>query len=279
MVDSLQPKQHTVSCAVLCCLAVCWVLLHVGSISMSRVVCIPAEVTALCSAMPRSAHNQWPFCLRWWMREKCSVSTFVVHTVSSPSPSLSLPIAVFDSSALFLVHAKLGQVNNFHRYQVLVYFWLAHTHVLYVRVLTRVWASPAFSRSSMLHDLLSVTDGVSMLLRYCASSIWLMLGVLLLCVSLVGVCVSSLQARVENEILNYKDLAALPKVKAIYEVQQPDLISSSYQPYHRYTSDDRLDTYSYGEVLLLHTMGQTLLLSNYWTIFKRNILFRFAELV
>ncbi len=62
-------------------------------------------------------------------------------------------------------------------------------------------------------------------------------------------CVSSLQARVKNEILDYKDLAALPKVKAIYEVQQPDLISSSYQPYHRYTSDDRLDTYSYGEVL------------------------------
>uniref|UniRef100_A0AAQ5ZQH3 Actin binding LIM protein family, member 3 n=1 Tax=Amphiprion ocellaris TaxID=80972 RepID=A0AAQ5ZQH3_AMPOC len=56
-------------------------------------------------------------------------------------------------------------------------------------------------------------------------------------------------ARVESEILDYKDLAALPKVKAIYEVQQPDLISSSYQPYHRYISDDRLDTYSYGESL------------------------------
>ncbi|KAK2849390.1 hypothetical protein Q5P01_009224 [Channa striata] len=56
-------------------------------------------------------------------------------------------------------------------------------------------------------------------------------------------------ARVENEILDYKDLAALPKVKAIYEVQQPDLISSSFQPYHRYTSDDRLDTYCYGESL------------------------------
>uniref|UniRef100_A0A3Q1H3S8 Actin binding LIM protein family, member 3 n=1 Tax=Acanthochromis polyacanthus TaxID=80966 RepID=A0A3Q1H3S8_9TELE len=64
-------------------------------------------------------------------------------------------------------------------------------------------------------------------------------------------------ARVENEILDYKDLAALPKVKAIYEVQQPDLISSSYQPYHRYISDDRLDTNSYGEVLLPHTPGQT----------------------
>ncbi|XP_062249553.1 actin-binding LIM protein 3 isoform X2 [Platichthys flesus] len=56
-------------------------------------------------------------------------------------------------------------------------------------------------------------------------------------------------ARMENEILNYKDLAALPKIKAIYQVQQPDLISSSYQPYHRYTSDDRLDTYGYGESL------------------------------
>lgn len=79
----------------------------------------------------------------------------------------------------------------------------------------------------------------------------------------VCVCVSSLQARVENDILGYKDLAALPKVKAIYEVQQPDLrsssSSSSYQPYHRYTSADRLDSYSYREVLLPHTVpGQTL---------------------
>ncbi|XP_037316044.2 actin-binding LIM protein 3 isoform X6 [Pungitius pungitius] len=56
-------------------------------------------------------------------------------------------------------------------------------------------------------------------------------------------------ARVGNQFLDYKDLAALPKVKAIYEVQQPDLISSSYQPYQRYTSDDRLESYSYGESL------------------------------
>ncbi|KAJ0002379.1 hypothetical protein NQD34_007528 [Periophthalmus magnuspinnatus] len=53
-------------------------------------------------------------------------------------------------------------------------------------------------------------------------------------------------ARVENDFLAYKDLAALPRVKAIYEVQAPDLI---YQPYHRYASDERLDTYSYGESL------------------------------
>ncbi|XP_063784162.1 actin-binding LIM protein 3 isoform X6 [Pseudophryne corroboree] len=52
-------------------------------------------------------------------------------------------------------------------------------------------------------------------------------------------------AKVNNEILNYKDLAALPKIKAIYAVQRPDLIS--YQPYSRYTSDEMLERYSYGE--------------------------------
>uniref|UniRef100_W5MST6 Actin binding LIM protein family member 3 n=1 Tax=Lepisosteus oculatus TaxID=7918 RepID=W5MST6_LEPOC len=57
-------------------------------------------------------------------------------------------------------------------------------------------------------------------------------------------------AKVDNEILNYKDFAALPKVKAIYDVQRPELIS--YEPYHRYTSDDRLERYSYGEVM--HTV-------------------------
>uniref|UniRef100_A0A8C8E2G3 Actin binding LIM protein family, member 3 n=1 Tax=Oryzias sinensis TaxID=183150 RepID=A0A8C8E2G3_9TELE len=56
-------------------------------------------------------------------------------------------------------------------------------------------------------------------------------------------------ARVENEILDYKDLAALPKVKAIYEVQQPDLIPSSNQQYPSYFTDDRLDNYIYGESL------------------------------
>ncbi|XP_053318117.1 actin-binding LIM protein 3 isoform X2 [Spea bombifrons] len=52
-------------------------------------------------------------------------------------------------------------------------------------------------------------------------------------------------AKVNNEILNYKDLAALPKIKAIYAVQHPDLIS--YEPYGRYTSDEMLERYSYGE--------------------------------
>ncbi|POI26034.1 hypothetical protein CIB84_010216, partial [Bambusicola thoracicus] len=60
-------------------------------------------------------------------------------------------------------------------------------------------------------------------------------------------------AKVDNEILNYKDLAALPKIKAIYEVQRPDLIS--YEPYHRYTSDETLERYSYGEVLSRDSLG------------------------
>ncbi|CAB1353041.1 unnamed protein product, partial [Coregonus sp. 'balchen'] len=59
--------------------------------------------------------------------------------------------------------------------------------------------------------------------------------------------VSSLQAKVENEVLNYKDLAALPKIKAIYDVQRPDLIP--YESYLRYSSDDRLERYSNGESL------------------------------
>ncbi|XP_029439338.1 actin-binding LIM protein 3 isoform X2 [Rhinatrema bivittatum] len=52
-------------------------------------------------------------------------------------------------------------------------------------------------------------------------------------------------AKVDNEILNYKDLAALPKIKAIYDVQRPDLIS--YESYQRYTSDEMLERYGYGE--------------------------------
>lgn len=51
----------------------------------------------------------------------------------------------------------------------------------------------------------------------------------------------------DNEILNYKDLAALPKVKSIYEVQRPDLIS--YEPHSRYTSDEMLERCGYGESL------------------------------
>ncbi|XP_038626548.1 actin-binding LIM protein 3 isoform X2 [Tachyglossus aculeatus] len=54
-------------------------------------------------------------------------------------------------------------------------------------------------------------------------------------------------AKVDHEILNYRDLAALPKVKGLYEVQHPDL--SSYEPYPRYTSDEMLARWSCGESL------------------------------
>ncbi|TRY88785.1 hypothetical protein DNTS_015005 [Danionella cerebrum] len=54
-------------------------------------------------------------------------------------------------------------------------------------------------------------------------------------------------AKMDNEILDYKDLAALPKVKAIYEVQRPDFWSHECSP--RYSSDDKLERLSYGESL------------------------------
>lgn len=80
----------------------------------------------------------------------------------------------------------------------------------------------------------------------CSSLLFLLFSSSFLCL-----CLSLSQAKVDNEILNYKDLAALPKIKAIYEVQRPDLIS--YEPYHRYTSDETLERYSYGEVLSVGT--------------------------
>ncbi|XP_007906210.1 actin-binding LIM protein 3 isoform X4 [Callorhinchus milii] len=52
-------------------------------------------------------------------------------------------------------------------------------------------------------------------------------------------------AKVDNEILDYRDLAALPKVKTIYDVQRPDLIS--YESYLKSTSEDRLERHSIGE--------------------------------
>ncbi|KAJ7427294.1 actin binding LIM protein family member 2 [Willisornis vidua] len=50
------------------------------------------------------------------------------------------------------------------------------------------------------------------------------------------------KAKLGDEILDYRDLAALPKNKAIYNIDRPDMIS--YSPYISYSSDDR---HSYGE--------------------------------
>ncbi|XP_032875190.1 actin-binding LIM protein 2 isoform X1 [Amblyraja radiata] len=44
-------------------------------------------------------------------------------------------------------------------------------------------------------------------------------------------------AKLDDEILDYRDLAALPKVKAIYNIDRPDMIS--YAPYINYSSIDR----------------------------------------
>ncbi|XP_029923916.1 actin-binding LIM protein 3-like isoform X3 [Myripristis murdjan] len=54
-------------------------------------------------------------------------------------------------------------------------------------------------------------------------------------------------AKAESDVLDYKQLAALPRVKAIYDIQRPDIIP--YQAYHAHThlSDDTLERYSCGQ--------------------------------
>lgn len=46
-----------------------------------------------------------------------------------------------------------------------------------------------------------------------------------------------LQAKLGDEILDYRDLAALPKNKAIYNIDRPDMIS--YSPYISHSVGDR----------------------------------------
>uniref|UniRef100_A0A8C9LFR0 Putative adherens-junction anchoring domain-containing protein n=1 Tax=Pavo cristatus TaxID=9049 RepID=A0A8C9LFR0_PAVCR len=57
--------------------------------------------------------------------------------------------------------------------------------------------------------------------------------------------VFDLQAKVDNEILDYKDLAAIPKVKAIYDIERPDLIT--YEPFYTSAYEDRQERQSLGE--------------------------------
>ncbi|KAK3559839.1 hypothetical protein QTP86_021436 [Hemibagrus guttatus] len=45
------------------------------------------------------------------------------------------------------------------------------------------------------------------------------------------------QAKLGDEFLDYKDLAALPKIKAIYNIDRPDMLS--YSPYVSYPTEDR----------------------------------------
>ncbi|XP_068113514.1 actin-binding LIM protein 1 isoform X12 [Hyperolius riggenbachi] len=53
-------------------------------------------------------------------------------------------------------------------------------------------------------------------------------------------------AKVDDEILDYKDLAAIPKVKAIYDIERPDLIT--YESFYTSAYEDRqIDRQSVGE--------------------------------
>ncbi|KAL8187307.1 UNVERIFIED_CONTAM: Actin-binding LIM protein 1 [Gekko kuhli] len=54
-----------------------------------------------------------------------------------------------------------------------------------------------------------------------------------------------IQAKVDNEILDYKDLAAIPKVKAIYDIERPDLIT--YEPFYTSAYEERQERQSLGE--------------------------------
>lgn len=45
------------------------------------------------------------------------------------------------------------------------------------------------------------------------------------------------QAKLGDELLDYKDLAALPKIKAIYNIDRPDMLT--YSPYISYSAEDR----------------------------------------
>uniref|UniRef100_A0AAR2LW61 Actin binding LIM protein 1a n=1 Tax=Pygocentrus nattereri TaxID=42514 RepID=A0AAR2LW61_PYGNA len=49
----------------------------------------------------------------------------------------------------------------------------------------------------------------------------------------------TIYAKVDNEILDYRDLAAIPKVKAIYDIERPDLIN--YEPLYTTSLDETLE--------------------------------------
>ncbi|KAF7662515.1 hypothetical protein LDENG_00233750 [Lucifuga dentata] len=56
-------------------------------------------------------------------------------------------------------------------------------------------------------------------------------------------------SKVDSEVLAYKQLAALPRVKAMYGIQQPDIIPYQADHAHTLLSDDTLERYSFGQSL------------------------------
>nr|XP_033796465.1 actin-binding LIM protein 1 isoform X20 [Geotrypetes seraphini] len=63
--------------------------------------------------------------------------------------------------------------------------------------------------------------------------------------SIPGSPAHTICAKVDNEILDYKDLAAIPKVKAIYDIERPDLIT--YESFYTTALEDRQEQQSLGE--------------------------------
>lgn len=64
--------------------------------------------------------------------------------------------------------------------------------------------------------------------------------------SLPGSPGHTIYAKVDNEILDYRDLAAIPKVKAIYDIERPDLIT--YEPMYTTALDEREEREGLGEI-------------------------------
>ncbi|XP_046732183.1 actin-binding LIM protein 1a isoform X11 [Silurus meridionalis] len=59
----------------------------------------------------------------------------------------------------------------------------------------------------------------------------------------------TIYAKVDNEILDYRDLAAIPKVKAIYDIERPDLIN--YEPLYTTSLDEMEERESVAELQTL----------------------------
>ncbi|KAJ8365178.1 hypothetical protein SKAU_G00140090 [Synaphobranchus kaupii] len=57
----------------------------------------------------------------------------------------------------------------------------------------------------------------------------------------------TIYAKVDNEILDYRDLAAIPRVKAIYDIERPDLIT--YEPFYTTSLEEKQDRQSVAELL------------------------------
>ncbi|XP_029304518.1 actin-binding LIM protein 3-like isoform X3 [Cottoperca gobio] len=56
-------------------------------------------------------------------------------------------------------------------------------------------------------------------------------------------------SKADGDVLDYKQLAALPRVKAIYDNQRPDIIPYQADQAHTHLSDDTLERYSCGQSL------------------------------